>query len=431
MWILLFSVLLASLNVKPAIGALDLKTIMNFFGVGEPLLWRSIGPTHEKLNVTKAFDIMQSLGVRRLREWVWRCLVFNENGTGLDQTAVEELNKIVMEAKSRNITVMGMVQDFPSWMTGIEEGKKIQQSVPKRNLTEGSPYDNFLKNYTWSWQVLTEAFPNITMWEIGNEYNLNQFLHPENYPSKNFTLLEKVEIMIDLLYFGSKAIHDINPNATTVLGGLGGLDNLTGIHNFLNRLYEKIQNVTCHPYTNSTNPDDFFQVVSWHPYLNNTPPDQSWIDQNKQIHDVMVSHGDGDKPVVFSEFGYSDVCTGLNETQVAEYLNTTYIIAWENLRPWLETIYWFRLINPDPCYDVGLSPKAYGFGLVKRPAENYAWKPAAHAYKITVIIIEEIPVEILLIIAIVLTSLTPVLTKFLNCRKYQSIIEDKKGAYSK
>jgi hypothetical protein len=407
--------MLPSLNAKPARGTLDSEAIMDFFGVGEPLAYRSAWSA-ENLNVNKAFEIMRSLGVSRLREWVWRWMVFNESGTGLRENIVEAFNEIIMEAKSRNITVIGMVQDFPSWMTGIEGDN---QAVPRRNLTEGSSYREFLEKYEKSWESLARGFPEIEIWEIGNEYNLPQFLHPPEYNESDsdtwFNYSDTVDIVTDLLYYGSLGIKAGNPNATTVMGGLGPREN--GIHDievFLDSVYKNIKSGRWP----STDPDDFFQVVSWHPYIfSEKPTEQNWIIPNVAVYNIMVSHGDGDKPVVFSEFGYSDVCTGLNETQVAEYLYASFILAWENFQPWLKTIYWFRLIDPDPCYDVMPSLAEYGFGLVKRPAENYVWKPAAYAYKMMPLIIEEFPVRALLVITVILTSLTPILTKFLRRRK--------------
>jgi len=90
---------------------------------------------------------------------------------------------------------MGMAQDFPSWVTNIKSDEEFfQQIVPSRNLTEGSPYKKFLNRYEKSWETLAKTFPNITMWEIGNEYNLHIFLHPQ-----------------DLLYYGSLGIHTAIP----------------------------------------------------------------------------------------------------------------------------------------------------------------------------------------------------------------------------
>jgi hypothetical protein len=231
--------------------------------------------------------------------------VFDENGTSLNRTVAERVKAIVMEAKSRNITVMGMAQDFPSWMTGIYGD---QQCIPRRNLTEGSPYRIFLEKYENSWKMLAEAFPEIELWEMGNEYNLPQFLHPKGYnkteSSTWFNYTETVDIVTDLLYYGSRGIKAGNPNATTVMCGLGpGENGINDIRDFLDSIYKNIKSGRWP----STNPDDFFEVACWHPYIGTQKPiEQNWINPNIEIHNVMVYHGDADKPVIFSEFGYSD-----------------------------------------------------------------------------------------------------------------------------
>jgi hypothetical protein len=112
-----------------------------------------------------------------------------------------------------------------------------------------------------------------------------------------------------------------------------------------------------------------------------------------------VRHGDINKSVVFSEFGYSDYGTGLSEQQVAEYLNATFVFAENSLQPWLEAIYWFRLIDPDPNFDKNLTQCEYGFGLMKSPSQNYALKQAAYTYAI----IEEYRSKLLLVVIIITT----------------------------
>jgi len=410
---LLSTVLLAGLSFN--IQRVKAEINCDFFGVGEPLTYRSIGPTHENLNVSKAFEIMEDLGVCRLREWVWRWMVLNGSGTGLNQNIVEALNQIVVKANSLNITVMGMVQDFPSWMTGIEGD---QQAVPYRNFTEGSNYTKFLDRYEESWETLAGAFPNITVWEIGNEYNLPKFLHPTGYNETDsrtwFDNKTQVDIVTDLLYYGSRGINASNPNAITVMCGLGPRENgIDDIRDFLKAIYENI-NSSRWP---STNPNDFFNVTCWHPYLFTEEPNWSnWVEPNIEVYNVMVNHGDGDKPVVFSEFGYSDLCCGLDETHVAEYLEAAFNLALDNLTPWLEAVYWFRLIDPDPCYDRDLPLSEYGFGLVKRPAENYDLKPAAHIYKK---VIPEFPSTAMLILTIVSTTLAVIIGKKRLAKKHQ------------
>jgi hypothetical protein len=353
----------------------------SFFGVGEPLSYRSSW-SNESLNATQAFEAIQYLNVSYLREWVWRWMIFNEDGVGLRSNMVSSLNNISSKAKDLNITVIGMVQDFPSWMTNFSPPITDGQVVPKRNLTEGSTYRIFLGNYEQSWKILAETFPNITLWEIGNEYNLHPYLHPSGYVSGSsstwFSFQETVDIVTDLLYYGSIGIHEGNPEATTVMCGLGPLEfDLDSIKTFLNAIYQNIESSSWP----STNSDDFFEIACWHPYLNSIEPNQlNWVDPNNAIRSVMIDHGDDNKSVIFSEFGYSNKHTGLGEAQVSEYLFNSYRIAAESFKPWLRTICWFRLVDPDPKYDHFDNPAEYGFGLFKKTAVGFVPKFAAETF---------------------------------------------------
>lgn len=121
------------------------------------------------------------------------------------------------------------------------------------------------------------------------------------------------------------------------------------------------------------NPDDYFQEVSWHPYLYEEPNESNWVNPNKDIHDIMERYEDKGKPVVFSEFGYSDNKTSKEDVQ--NYLLKAFQLAEDNF-PWLETIYWFRLIDPPTNTTSEVNPP--GFGLMN---SDWIWKPAAYAYQ--------------------------------------------------
>lgn len=411
--ILLFSslaVFSALLNISLSVGASQQETSRDLFGVGEPLTYRNAW-NGESLNISKAFEIMEFLSISSLREWTWRQMLFNDSGLGWNAGNVSALNNVIMEARSRNITILGMIQDFPSWMTDI---KNDPQAIPYRNLTNGSPYKRFLEKHNESCVNLAQTFPDITMWEIGNEYNLDEFLHPEGYnqsdpySSQPFDSSMKANIMTDLLYYGSSGIHAGNPNAVTVMGGLGPSENtsegLKYIEDFLDAIYKNIESGDW-PSTNTT---DFFQVACWHPYLLTQKPNQTnWVEPNNAIHNVMIAHGDADKPVVFSEFGYSDNSTGLTEAQVAEYVNETFSLARTSFQPWLKTVYWFRLIDPDPQFDK-LPPEQYGFGLVKSPANNYDKKPAAFTYAE---IVPEFPSIIVILLDLTFATMIAIATR--------------------
>jgi len=345
----------------------------NLFGMHEAITYRHL--SEEKLNISRAFEVLQSLGVRKIREPIWRWYM-NDSTTIKNETIKNAGECVIYNANLSGIEIMGYVQDFPSWMTGIEGD---QQTVPHRNMTEGSKYRQFLEVYEESWESWARAFPEIEVWEIGNEYNLPQFLHPQ---SGTFSLQERVDIVTDLLYWGSRGIKTGNPNATTVMCGLGPIEKSTygngiyDIRDFLNLIYENIESGRWP----STDPDDFFQVACWHPYISEKPNEENWVKPNKAVYDVMKKHGDGDKRVVFSEMGFSDNCPGLSKEEVAGYLLETFRLAKDNF-PWLDTIYWFRLIDPDPEYDPNLNCSEYGYGIVETPRENWLWKSAACTYE--------------------------------------------------
>lgn len=332
------------------------------FGICEPITARHV---QENLSLQQSFEALQSLGVKRLREWTWMNALL-VNPTTLNQTFAETLNHVLSTMAAGNITVMGMAQDFPSWMTDINGD---YQAVPRRDTAPGSDYMKFLEKYRLSWRTLAAAFPNITFWEIGNEFNINEFLHPPDFHESNFSLQEKADISTDLLYYGSLGVHEGKPEAKTVLGGLAPDPDISGIAVFLEKIYKNIKSGRWP----STTPNDYFQIACWHPYIPNKEPTVSnWVNPNRAVYNVMDRYGDSDKPVFFSEFGYSDNST--SQENISNYLLEAFKLA--SAFPWLETIYWFRLIDPEPATVSINNPQ--GYGLIKL---DWTWKLAAYTYQ--------------------------------------------------
>jgi len=334
----------------------------NLFGMHECLAYRSL---YENLDISPAFEIMHSLRVEKIRESFWRGKLML-NSTEINQTFGDRMQEVTNKAQSLGMKVMGYAQDFPLWMR-IVDGDS--QTVPRRNMTEGSTYRRFLEAYEESWETLAREFREIEFWEIGNEYNLHKYLHPPGYDENDsntwFSLNESADITTDLLYYGSRGINASNPNAKRVMCGLGpGRNRMHDIKVFLDLIYENIESGEWP----STNPDDFFQVVCWHPYIFTEKPNKTnWVEPNKEVYEVMKNHGDGDKRVIFSEMGYSD--NDLSRDEIAEYLLEVFRLTRNNFC-WLDTIYWFRLTDR----------KGDGYGVVEAP-ENWTWKPAAYTYE--------------------------------------------------
>lgn len=348
------------------------------FGMHETLAYRSLPP--ENLNISRAFEIMHSLGVRKLRMQIWRKKFMNWTNNSTEIINIGTIEQVIQEATSHGIEIMGYAEDFPKWMRIIDgHPDEPWRSIPRRNATE---YSMFLERYEESWKILAREFPNITMWEIGNEYNLYQFLRPQ---SGDFDPQERVDIVTDLLYYGSRGIKAGNNNSITVMGGLGPFEDSTygnriyDIRDFLNSTYENIESGRWP----SMNPDDFFQVACWHPYtFKEKPTKQNWVNPNKAVYDIMKKHGDEDKRVVFSEIGYTDNWPPhrrLSRDKIAEYLPEVFRLAKNNFA-WLDTIYWYRLTDRNLTYQGG-PPEMDGYGLVESPEYGWTWKPAAYAYE--------------------------------------------------
>lgn len=380
----LFLVLLLSLLsimfVVSAIMERKFRYDPDLFGIHEDLTSRHL--SDEKLNISDAFGVLRSLGVSKIRVPIWRW--YMNNSTTIENERKNAIKQVIYNAELFGMEIMSYVQDFPSWMTNVTGDP---QTVPHRNMTEGSKYRRFLKLYEGSWETLAREFPEIKVWEIGNECNLPRYLHPPEFnetdPETQFSYEEQVDMVTDLLYYGSQGINAGNPNATRVMCGLGPIEDsiyengIYDIRDFFNSIYESIGSDRWP----STNPDDFFQVPCWHPYTSNAKPtEENWVKPNKAVYEVMKNHCDGDKHVVFSEMGYSDNCTGLSKEEIANYLTGVFRLARNNF-PWLKTIYWFRLMDPDPQCDSGLKCSEYGYGVLETPRKNWVWKPAAYTYK--------------------------------------------------
>lgn len=52
---------------------------------------------------------------------------------------------------------------------------------------------------------MVKLFPQVAIWEVGNEWNLNAFLHPDGFLDGDmihpFTADEKMDIAVDLQYY--------------------------------------------------------------------------------------------------------------------------------------------------------------------------------------------------------------------------------------
>lgn len=322
--------------------------------------------------VSREIEAMEAIGAKTFRLWLCSNYVMDNPQTFKDKD-VEIMKKIIAEAQGRGIQVIGMNN---AWFSGSND----HMAVPMRNLTEGSNYEKFLLNYEETWYQLANKFPEITIWEIGNEWNNDVFLHPYEYESSGliYTFSEKVDITTDMLYYASKGIHRANPKAITVLGGLIDVyeDGYGNAKNFLEKIYTNMESGEWA----SENPDDYFQIAGWHPYNHSGAPNDAWVEHQKEIYQVILDHEGHDKVVLFTELGLSDYGNAQTDAGQKDAVKTTLTLIKDKL-PFVQSVHWFRMFDEASASSWGGAFET-GFGLFTEPDKNgeFTLKSKGEAY---------------------------------------------------
>lgn len=375
-----------------------------FYGVGEPLVYREI---EDGISAEKYLDLISGMGCRAYRSWMHLTDILKKPYAP-DKEMVEKHQRLLYRAKELGIEVTGMSHE---WFLPDGCKQKKGHAMPVRNLAEGSLYMNTLHMLEQSWYTMVSLFPEVDIWEIGNEWNLNAFLHPDGFldtdMSKPFSADEKMDIAVDMMYFAAKGVRRANPKAKVAsfspalsTPGLGGdmpefLPVMYGIAWTLDKIYSRIKSGSFW----SEDPDDYFDLVAWHPYvmstewgikdkdlfLNITEPDNLWKDYNEAAYRVMCKYGDAHKQVLLTETGFTDCGNQELEKLYAGYNEKIMKIAYE--LPYVRTLFNFRLLNENAMLkkdgidknQIGGLAEVY-FGLFTDPAEGC--QPRKRAYAI-------------------------------------------------
>ena len=370
-----------------------------FFGVGEPLIQRQ---NDQGIDAVQALELVKGLGCNAYRSWMDLTDVLRD-----PTTPNPDYTRLLDRAKELDIEVTSM-----SGIWFLPEGcrQKKGYAMPRRDLSEGSLYRKALEILEESWYTMAGLFPQVDIWEVGNEWNLNVFLHPDGFLDtpgmKPYTADEKMDIAVDMMYFsargirasGSKAkIASFSPALSTP--GLGGdmpdyLPVMYGVAWTLDKIYSRIKSGSFW----SDNTDDYFDILAWHPYVFTNrecsdkdlfydvdEPDQLWKSYNDAAYKVMKKYGDGHKQAILTESGFTDYGNADWEKRYAGYNRKMLEIARE--LPYVRTLHNFRLLNENAMLQrAGVENNQIGglsevyFGLFTDPEEGC--RPRARAYAI-------------------------------------------------
>lgn len=304
----------------------------------------------------KAFALMNNMGVRSIRNWMQASWLL-ESPAQVNEKNCAIMHNILAEAAKYDIQVVGMSH---TWFTGVAD----MGFVPYRETEAGTWYMNWLLNYDKSWETLAREFPEVELWEIGNELNNNDFIHPQGHGTdgESFTMRQKAAIATDMLYYGTRGVRRGNPNAKTVMGGLSSGDGFyTGKDaNFLEEVYLNIESGEWP----SADPNDYFDYLAWHPYSFEKEPDDSWVEMNDRIFEVSKRHEGREKKVFLTEYGLPDT-TDLKQPGALLERNGQWVMKGleliEQRMPYVESVHVFRMFDCAKDYSWGgIGVTSYG-----------------------------------------------------------------------
>lgn len=324
------------------------------------------------------FQLIKNLGAKTVRHWMHFTYLLQDKES-VNEKNCETMHKELAESTKQGLLNIGM--NHHNFNTGVTTVGKV-----KRNLSTGSYYKQWLDDYYTSWYTLVSEFPEVTYWEIDNETNNPDFMYDCNDRSL-FSSEMMAAITTDMLYYATRAIHDANPNAKSIMGGLTepygqGKFNVEKSRPsnawFLQKIYDNIASgeygyfySTESDETASLNPDDYFDIVAWHPYLDTKNFDPEYfVAENHKVYQVVLDNEHKHKKVFITEVGYSD-------TKKTEEIAAANVIALLNAvkehMPYVETVNIFRMFdNAATNWAAGTDGVSrYGFFTDPDPARSY------------------------------------------------------------
>ena len=322
------------------------------------------------------------LGAKTVRVWMHHENILyraeKSNELYINEAVAEKYHDYIGKLKSAGVErILAMNHAFvhPYGYTGDS------MSVPDP-YEEADTYLEFLKMFKEGYRLIAKEFPEIGYFETGNEWDydgVGMYFHKTGWssdkPEYAYSPTQAGMMAADLCWYANRGVKESNPNAIIVSPGTTHYE--TGV-TFLDSMYTSIKegrHPTGEKYADK-NADNYFQIVAWHPYLDPAiePPIEDeeaideWFEFNKQWHDVMVKHGDGDKTMWATEFGFSDQRypnnLGVNgQEQIANRMRLI-VSRLPKKMPWVETVILFRLAT---CEEHLINDYENGFGLFYSP----------------------------------------------------------------
>lgn len=320
---------------------------------------------NNRVSVDQVVYIVRSMGVRSVRVWS------GADDYPMDDWKLDRLHDLIAKLHDADIQVIMFYSRFVT--PGGDSG-----SFPYPDYTEGSDYLSCLENWYERSKYLAEEFPEVEYWEVGNEWNHNPFLHPIGWKedgtgTPSFTMEEKAQISVDLMYMATKGIRDGGSDGLIIAPSMAPSDGMDGVDmsDWLEYVYQMIENGES--VSGSTNKRDYFEALSWHPYIGSVEPDMEWVENNHRLYQIAVDHGDAGIKVFLTEYGMYDGGNNRADATQAEWMVKAYELV-RRYMPYVESLHYYRLFTDT-------SRGADLYGLMHQPEDGFGPKAKGLAYQ--------------------------------------------------
>lgn len=340
-------------------------------------------------------NVVKTMNIKSVRVWMHIPYVLQRakktNDISLKPAAVEKFHEYFRKLKDAGVeNILAMSHQYlqpVEMIAGTYNGV-----IPEPDLEE---YMIFMNMFEECYRIMSEEFPEITLWECNNEMDHHKGTTVVRYgytagadKSVNAPYLydmdEVAGITADMCYYANRGIKANNPNNELVMPGLCFASDGTASM-FIESLYKAVTSGN-HPTSfdedgkriipADTNTDNYFNVLNWHPYAN-TAPGEKWIQANLDMYDVAVRYGDAGKKIFLSEFGWHDDFSDSNLEKIGEWYPEALDILKEKL-PSLESVFVFRMFNWESTgKDVKDMEKTFGIFTSPSSKDGMTPKPAA------------------------------------------------------
>jgi hypothetical protein len=308
--------------------------------------WHGVWAEWTDAKRTKVLDTLKANGVTEVRVDIGWSLIQPNAGSYDMSYGVPLVDKVFTMANERGLDVLATFWLTPSWANDGAGTRVLPDDV-----------NDYAKAIKWA---ASRWKKEVSSWEVWNEPDSEDFLKP---PDAN--------AYTKLLKAAYPAVKAGNPDAEVVVGGPQHVNT---------QWTEKVYKAGARNY---------FDVMSVHPYMSNRPPEDAddgtayKMAHTKALINLMKSYSDGDKPIWYTEFGWSvhkdssstpNWARGVSEAQQADYLVRSMDYVKANF-PQVRKLYWYTAWDKNTG-----NVHEDGFGMIRRDMSAKPILSAAREY---------------------------------------------------